>query len=55
MERVVQFDTLGTSFIPTIFEARDWVDLFGNFKDLVDELVKEFYSNARYTGVELKC
>ena len=55
MERVVQFDTLGTSFIPRIFEARDWVDLFRNFKDLVDELVKEFYSNARYTGVELKC
>ena len=55
MERVVQFDTLGTTFIPRIFEARDWADLFGNFKDSVDELIKEFYSNARYTRVELKC
>ena len=55
VERVVKFDTLGTTFIPRIFEARDWVDLFGNFEDLVDELVKEFYSNARYTEVELKC
>ena len=55
MERVVQFDTLGTTFIPRIFEARDWADLFENFKDLVDELIKEFYSNSRYTGVELKC
>ena len=55
IEGVVKFDTLGTTFIPRIFEAKDWVDLFGNFEDPIDELVKEFYSNARYTGVELKC
>ena len=55
VERVVKFDTLGTTFIPRIFEAKDWADLFGNFEDPIDELVKEFYSNARYTGVELKC
>ena len=29
--------------------------MFGNFEDPIDELVKEFYSNARYTGVKLKC
>ena len=55
IEGVVKFDTLGTTFIPRIFEAKDWVDLFGNFEDPIDELVKEFYSNARYTGVELQC
>ena len=55
MERVVQFDTLGTTFIPRIFEAINWANFFGNFIDPVDELVKEFYSNARYTEVELKC
>ena len=55
VECVVQFDTLGTTFIPRIFEARDWADLFGNFKDLVDGLVKEFYSITKYTEVELKC
>ena len=55
VERVVKFDTLGITFILRIFEAKDWADLFGNFEDLIDELVKEFYSNARYTGVELKC
>ena len=55
VERVVKFDTLGTTFIPRIFEAKDWADLFGNFEDPIDELVKEFYSNARYTEVELKC
>ena len=55
VERVVKFDTLGTTFIPRIFEAKDWADLFENFKDPINELVKEFYSNARYTGVELKC
>ena len=55
VERIVQFDTLGSTFIPRIFADKDWVDLFGNFKDPIDELVKEFYSNARFTGVELRC
>ena len=55
VERVVKFNTLGTTFIPRIFETKDWADLFGNFEDLIDELVKEFYSNARYTSVKLKC
>ena len=51
VERIVKFDTLGTTFIPRIFEERDWADLFGNFEDPFDELVKEFYSNARFTGL----
>ena len=55
VERVVKFDTLGTTFIPRIFETKDWVDLFGNFEDPIDELVKELYSDAPYIGVELKC
>ena len=33
VERIVKFDTLGTTFIPKIFEERDWPDLFENFKD----------------------
>ena len=52
---MVKFDNLGTTFIPWIFEAKDWADLFRNFDDPIDELVKEFYSDARYTRVELKC
>nr|POF08070.1 hypothetical protein CFP56_17794 [Quercus suber] len=55
VERIVKFDTLGTTFIPKIFESRDWADMFRNFEDPIEELVKEFYSNARYTRVELKC
>ena len=55
MERVVKFDTLGTTFIPRIFEAKDWANLFGNFKDPMEELVREFFSNARYIVVKLKC
>ena len=55
VERIVQFDTLGSTFIPRIFANRDWTELFGNFEDPVDKLVKEFYSNARYTSVELQC
>ena len=51
VERIVKFDTLGTTFIPRIFEERDRADLFGNFEDPIDELVKEFYSNARFTGL----
>jgi len=44
---VVKFETLVTTFIPRIFEAKDWADLFVNFEDLIDELVKKFYSNVR--------
>ena len=52
---MVKFDTLRTTFIPRIFEEQGWANLFENFEDAIDELVKEFYSNARYTKVELKC
>ena len=55
VERIVRFDTLGSTFIPKIFMDKDWANLFGNFEDLVDELVKEFYLNARFTGAKLKC
>ena len=51
----MKFDILGTTFIPRIFEEKDWADLFGNFKDPIDELVKKFYLNVRFTRVELKC
>ena len=55
VERIVWFDTLGSTFIPRIFTDKDWANLFGNFEDPIDELVKEFYSNARFIGIELKC
>ena len=55
VECVVEFDTLGTTFIPWIFESRDWANLFGNFEDPMDELVKECYSNSSDLGVELIC
>ena len=55
MEWIVRFDTLGSTFIARIFENKDWANLFGNIEDPFDELVKEFYSNAKFTGVELKC
>ena len=55
VEHIVKFDTLGSTFIPRIFADKDWTDLFGNFEDSTDELIKEFYSNARFTGVELQC
>ena len=55
VERIVRFDTLGSTFIPKIFANKDWANLFGNFEDLVDELVKEFYSNAWFTEAKLKC
>ena len=55
VERVVEFDTLGTTFVPQIFESRDWADLFGNFEDPMDEMVKECYSNSSDLGVELIC
>ena len=55
VERVVEFNTLKTTFIPRIFESRDWAALFGNFEDPMDERVKECYSNISDLGVELIC
>ena len=53
VERVVEFDILKTTFVPQILESRGWVDLFGNFEDPMDELVKDCYSNTSDLGVEL--
>ena len=55
VERIVKFHTLGSTFNPRIFVGKDWIDLFGNFEDPTDELIKKSYSNARFTGVELQC
>ena len=55
VERVVRFDTLGTTFIPKIFANKNWANLFGNLGDPDDELVKEFYLNTWFSKVELKC
>ena len=55
VERIVRFDTLGSTFTPKIFANKDWANLFRNFEDPVDELVKEFYSNAWFTRAKLKC
>ena len=54
VERIVRFDTLGSTFIPKIFVDKDWPSLFGGFEDPIEELVKEFYSNAWFIRVELK-
>ena len=55
VECVVEFNILKTTFVPRIFESRDWAALFGNFEDPMDELVKECYSNISDLGVELIC
>ena len=46
VERIVRFDTLGSTFIPKIFANRDWARLFGSFEAPMEELIKEFYSKA---------
>ena len=55
VEHVVEFNTLNTTFVPRIFESRDWAALFGNFEDLMDDLVKECYSNINDLRVKLIC
>ena len=42
VERIVRFDTLGSTFIPRIFADKYWANLFGNFENPIDELVKSF-------------
>ena len=55
VERMVRFDTLRSTFIPRIFADKDQGNLFGIFDEPIEELIKEFYSNAWFTGIELKC
>ena len=55
VERVVEFNTLKTTFVSQIFESRDWAALFRNFEDPMDEIVKECYFNISDLGVELIC
>ena len=55
VEMIVRFDTLRSTSILKIFADKDWASLFGNFEDPIEELVKEFYSNAWFTRIELKC
>ena len=55
VKHVVEFNTLKTTFVPRIFESRDWAALFENFEDPMDELVIECYSNISDLGVELIC
>ncbi|XP_065623550.1 uncharacterized protein LOC136064960 [Quercus suber] len=55
VEREVRFDTLDTTFVPRIFETKDWAALFGNFVDLMIELVKECFANTVDLESELHC
>ena len=55
VKRIVRFDTLGSTFIPKIFVDKDWASLSGSVEDLIEELIKEFYSNAWFTRAKLKC
>ena len=55
VKRIVRFDTLGSTFIPKIFVDKFWASLFGGIEDLIEELIKEFYSNAWFTRAKLKC
>ena len=55
VEWIVRFDIVGLTFIPKIFADNDWASLFGGFEYPIKELVKDFYSNAWFTRVELKC
>ena len=52
---MVEFKTLNTTFVPRVFESRDWAALFGNFENPMDELVKKCYSNISDFRVELIC
>ena len=42
VERVVKFETLGSTFIPIIFANKDWAPLFGMFDEPIEELILLF-------------
>ena len=48
-------DSCRSTIIPSIFANKDWSYLLVMFKDPIKELIKEFFANAFYSGIELKC
>ena len=50
MERVVKFDTLKDTCIPTVFKERTWTKLLNLSGVVNSEIIKEFFSNASVEG-----
>lgn len=55
VERIGKFETLESKIIPSIFANKDCSHLFRMFQDPIEDLIKEFFANAWFTGDELKC
>ena len=51
----MKLDSCRSTIIPSIFPNKDWSYLLVMFKDPIKELIKEFFANAFYSGIELKC
>ena len=55
MERVVQLDTLGDTFIPDVFKERTWMKLLTPSGNVYSKIIKEFFSNASVDGDHINC
>lgn len=55
MERVVQLETLESTFIPEVFKDRTWTKLLNPTGVVYSEIIREFFSNATVNGDYIKC
>ena len=55
MERVVQLESLESTFIPEVFKARTWTKLLNPVGVVYSEIIKEFFSNATVEGDHIEC
>ena len=54
-ERQVYLDDLKDSFIPSCFEGQGWDKLLGEFLEICDPLIREFYANASLKEEHIEC
>ena len=55
MERVVQLESLESTFIPEVFKERTWTKLLNPVGVVYSKIIKEFFSNAAIEGDHIEC
>ena len=54
-KRVVQLESLESTFIPEVFKERTWTKFLNPAGVVYSEIIKEFFSNAAVEGDRIEC
>lgn len=55
MERVVQLESLESTFIPEVYKERTWTKLLNLVGVVYSKIIKEFFSNVAIEGDRIEC